>query len=110
MTNGMQKGKAGERELSKVLTTLFGVPVRRGQQYSGIDGKDVVGLPGVHVECKRVEKLNLDAAYAQARRDAKEGETPVVCHRKNRGDWMVTLRLGDLDKLATKLYLIMAQQ
>lgn len=110
MTNGMQKGKAGERELSKVLTSLFGVAVRRGQQYSGIEGDDVVGLPYVHVECKRVEKLNLDLAYAQSKRDAKEGETPIVCHRKNRGEWMVTLALADLDELAAKLYLIMAQQ
>lgn len=108
MTNGNQKGKAGERELSKELTRLFGVKCRRGQQYSGIDGNDVVGLPGVHVECKRVEKLNIDSAYAQSARDAKDDEVPIVCHRKNRGPWLVTLELDDLAKLATQLYLILS--
>lgn len=32
---------------------------------------------------------------AQARRDAREGETPVVMHRKDRCGWLVTLELED---------------
>lgn len=34
-------------------------------------------------------------AMNQAVRDAREGEIPVVMHRKNRTEWIVTMRLED---------------
>ena len=93
--NSREKGKRGELELARVLRSL-GYDCRRGQQYSGANGDaDVVGLPGVHIECKRVERLNLYDAMAQAKHDAREGETPVVAHRKDRCKWLVTLELED---------------
>lgn len=80
--NSRQKGAAGERELAKALRS-HGFETRRGQQYCGSNGDaDVVGLPGVHIECKRVERLNLEDAMAQSRADARPGEIPVVMHRK----------------------------
>ena len=97
--NSRQKGAAGERELANLLKE-YGYDTRRGQQYSGINGDaDVVGIPGLHIECKRVEKLNLDTALEQSKRDAREGEMPVVIHRKNRQEWKVTLSLKDFMKL-----------
>lgn len=91
--NSREKGKRGELELARALRAL-GYDCRRGQQFSGKNGDaDVVGLPGIHIECKRVERLNLYDAMAQARRDAREGETPVVMHRKDRCGWLVTLEL-----------------
>lgn len=64
--NSRDKGKRGELELAKVLRG-YGYDTRRGQQYCGANGDaDVVGLPGIHIECKRVERLNLDDAMAQA--------------------------------------------
>lgn len=94
--NSNRKGKVGELELSRVLRE-HGYDTRRGQQYCGADGSaDVIGLPYMHIECKRVEKLNLDAAMAQARSDAREGEIPCVMHRKNREPWKATLLLDDL--------------
>ena len=39
------------------------------------------GVSGIHVECKYVEKLNLEAAYQQSVRDEEavgKGENPVV--------------------------------
>lgn len=93
--NSRAKGKAGELELSRVLRE-HGYDTRRGQQYCGANGDaDVIGLPYVHIECKRVEKLNLAAAMAQARSDAIEGEIPCVMHRKNYEDWKVTMTLAD---------------
>lgn len=95
MPNSRQKGKRGELELAKILRE-HGYEARRGQQFSGANGDpDVVGLPGYHIECKRVEKLNLDLAMSQSERDAREGERPIVVHRKNRGEWLVTLHLAD---------------
>lgn len=93
--NSREKGCKGERELSKILRD-YGYTARRGQQYSGANGDaDVVGIPGVHIECKRVEKLNIHDAMQQAMRDARDGEIPVVMHRKNRTEWLVTMRLED---------------
>ena len=90
-----EKGKRGERELARALRE-YGYDCRRGQQYSGANGDaDVVGLPGVHIECKRQEKLNIHDAVAQAIRDKKDEELPAVFHRRDRTGWLVTMPLED---------------
>ena len=94
MTNSRAKGARAERELAHRLSE-HGFQCRRGQQFSGIEGEDVVGLPMVHIECKAVERLNLRDAMAQSERDAKEDQIPVVMHKKNRKPWLVTLNLED---------------
>lgn len=101
--NSREKGRKGETELAKILRER-GYEARRGQQFCGANGDaDVVGLPGYHIECKRVEKLNLEAAMEQSKRDARQGEIPIVAHRKNRHEWLVTLRLEDfLDIIQSK--------
>ena len=93
--NSRRKGKEGELELCRALRG-HGYECKLSVQYSGANGDaDVVGLPGIHIECKRVERLNLYDAIAQAKHDAREGETPVVVHRKDRCGWLVTLELED---------------
>lgn len=97
-----EKGKRGERELANLLKE-YGYDCRRGQQYCGSNGDaDVIGLPGIHIECKRVERLNLEEAMKQSISDteavcALQGEEiyPAVFHRRNRGSWLVTMRLED---------------
>lgn len=98
-----EKGKRGERELAALLRE-YGYNSKRGQQFCGLEGNaDVVGLPGIHMECKRVEKLNLSGAVKQAVRDCsaispaegKKPKLPAVFHRKNREEWLVTMRLDD---------------
>lgn len=99
MTNSKRKGAQGERELSSKLKE-YGYNTRRGQQYCGANGDaDVVGLPGIHIECKRVQKLNLYDAMSQAKADAKENELPTVFHRKDRSEWLVTMTLEDWMKI-----------
>lgn len=95
--NSRQKGKRGELELAKMLRDYGFTEARRGVQYSGANGDaDVVGIPGVHIECKRVERgLDLYKAMEQSSRDAREGETPVVFHRKNGKLWLVTMLADD---------------
>jgi hypothetical protein len=95
--NSIQKGKAGERELAGILRD-YGYDCRRGQQYNGLDGEDVVGLPNIHIECKRVQRLNIEDAMGQAKRDAKDN-MPVVFHRKNNCKWLVTMELDDFIKI-----------
>lgn len=66
--NSRTKGAVGEREVASMLRG-YGYKARRGQQYSGANGDaDVVGLPGIHIEVKRREKLNIYDAIDQAKR------------------------------------------
>ena len=94
--NSRRKGKTGELEFSR-LCKAEGYNTRRTAQYCGNTGEaaDVIGLPGIHVEVKRVERLNLDEAMSQAKRDANLGLLPIVAHRKNRGEWWVSMRASD---------------
>ena len=93
--NSRNKGKRGELEAAHLLKK-YGYDARRGQQFCGANGDaDVVGLPYIHLEIKRVEKLNIDEALSQSIRDAKDDEIPVVMHRKNRTEWKITMRLED---------------
>ena len=99
MINSKQKGSAGEREWAQICRMQGYENARRGQQYNGIEGKDVVGIPGLHCEVKRVESLNVHKAIEQAKRDARPGETPVVAHRRNREEWLITMRAEDFFRM-----------
>lgn len=92
--NSKQKGARGEREWAKVCREHGYTEARRGQQYNGIEGEDVVGLPGIHQEVKRVERLNIEEAMSQSKTDA-QGNIPIVAHRKNNCEWLVTVRAED---------------
>jgi len=69
--------------------------VRRGQQFSGLEGEDVVGLPGIHVEVKRVQALNIEKAMGQSMRDRLTSQMAIVAHRKDRCEWLITMRAND---------------
>lgn len=86
-----EKGKRGEREVAKLIKAFGFADARRGQQYNGLDGDDVVGLPGFHVEVKRVEHFQLWKALEQAGNDARQGDEPIVFHRKNGKPWVVVM-------------------
>ena len=96
--NSKQKGKRGELELAKALRQ-YGYDVRRSVQYNGKaeEGQpDLLGLPHIHVECKRTEKLKLYDAVDQAKRDSEGTEQlPVVFHRKNNCEWVAIMTLED---------------
>lgn len=98
--NSKRKGSAGERELAAKLRE-YGFDAKRNQQYTGggVDTPDVSGLPGIHIEVKRTERLNIYEAMAQAVRDAAGKKLPAVFHRRNRGRWMVTMELDDWMRL-----------
>lgn len=94
--NSRAKGKRAELQIAHYLQEHGYKDARRSQQYCGINSDaDVVGLPGIHVEVKMVERLNIDKAMQQSIRDAREGEKPAVFHRKNRQPWKVTMLLDD---------------
>lgn len=93
------KGKRFERALASRFRE-YGYDARRTAQYCGNtgDASDVVGLPGIHVEAKHVEKMSLYEWMAQAIRDAEaggKGNLPAVFHKKNNADILVTMRFED---------------
>ena len=106
--NSRAKGAIGERELAELLRS-WGYAAQRGQQFKGsADSPDVAGVPGVHFEVKRTEKLQLYAAVDQARRDAAGKAIPVVAHRCNgnkgarascKGDWLFVIGADDFRRL-----------
>lgn len=93
-----RKGNTGERELLGILQQ-HGDACRNEQRYIGGSGNPDIsftcGRHQFHVEAKRVERFNLHAAIQQAERDAVEGYTPIVMHRRNREPWYATLALSD---------------
>ena len=96
MINSKRKGTAGEREIASIFRDYGYTDAHRTAQFKGgPDSPDVVGLPGIHCEIKRVENLNIHKAYEQAERDAEGKKIPAVFHRRNREKWMVTMSLDD---------------
>lgn len=113
--SSQRKGREAERELAEILQA-YGFPdVRPGEPLNYGTEPDLVGLHGVHIECKRSEKLHIPEWMAQAERDAERFQdgAPAVYHRRSRQPWLVTMHLSDwiplyrawsgVDKLAEAL-------
>lgn len=99
MTNSRDKGKRYERHVAGLFKSE-GYDARRGQQFCGLEGDaDVVGVPLLHIECKHQERMQLYDWIAQAKRDARDGEIPVVIHKKNHCNDLVTMEFEDWIKL-----------
>ena len=93
------KGKRGELELAAILDG-YGYNVTRGASQNYGTEPDLSGLPGIHVEVKRQERLNLAAALEQSEREARRfGGLPAVFHRASRTRWKVTMYLDDWMKI-----------
>lgn len=94
--SSQRKGAEGEKELVMILREA-GYPVSRGGSMTFGSIADIVGLPGVHIEVKRAERLNLSEAMKQAARDAQRFRdgAPAVFHRRSREAWQVTMFLID---------------
>ena len=93
------KGKRGELELAAILDG-YGFSMKRGASQNYGTEPDLSGLPGIHVEVKRQERLNLAAALEQAERDASRfGGLPAVFHRASRTRWKVSMYLDDWLKI-----------
>lgn len=96
--NSKQKGARFERELAGRFRDYGYDESRRTAQYCGNtgDASDVVGLPGIHIEAKHQEQMRLYDWMEQAKRDSKgSGNIPVVFHKKNRAEILVTMRFDD---------------
>ena len=100
--NSRQKGKRGELECVHWLRDN-GFTARRGQQFKGTaDSPDVIaGIP-FHIEVKLREALNLYKAMEQAVKESPK--VPVIYHRKNRTEPLITMRAADWIELVKAVY------
>lgn len=90
------KGRRAEIELANYLTEKGfnaepGAPLNYGTE------PDIKGIEGLHIECKRHERIELNKWYTQATADAERMQdgVPVVIFRQNRRQWMICLSLSD---------------
>ena len=95
------KGVRGEQELASKLRELGIDGAYRSRQFCGsASSADVIGIPGIHAEVKRCERLSLYASYEQVLRDATgTDDIPTVFHRRNGQRWLAVLSLKDWAKL-----------
>ncbi len=99
--NSKQKGARFERQLASKFRD-YGYDSRRTAQYCGNtgDASDVVGLPGIHCEAKHQERMQLYDWMDQAKRDSKNtGNMPVVFHKKNNCEILVSMQFDSFMKL-----------
>ena len=89
-----EKGARGERLLRDYLNS-FGLAVRRG--YVFCRESDVVGMQGIHIECKFHERLNVRDAMDQAVKEAEKRKDglPAVFWKKSRKPWLTIMRTED---------------
>lgn len=89
------KGARTERTLAALLNEYGFDNVHRG--YTFHHESDVVGLEGIHIECKSVERLNIFKAMEQAESEAKKRNdgVPTVFHKRTRTGFLVTMRIQD---------------
>lgn len=102
--NSKQKGARFERKLASMFREYGYEDSRRTAQYCGNTGNasDVVGLPGIHAEAKHQERMQLYDWMDQAKRDAEaggEGRFPVVFHKKNNAEILVTMQFDTFMKI-----------
>ena len=56
-------------------------------------------MKGIHLELKKVEKLNIWNALAQSERDAGDGEIPAVVFARNRSKDYVVVPFDDFMRM-----------
>ncbi len=104
--NVRNKGASGEREAINIIKERMRLvearladtglhvkaasnDVMRNSLQSRSGGYDAHGIPIIALEIKRDEAMSLDAMWAQAQRQAKNRELPVLMWRRNKGKWAI---------------------
>jgi hypothetical protein len=105
--NNRQRGKYGERSARDAIKHywLMDGAHRTGQTSAKVSGADLAGTGDLHVEVKLRKTLSVEKFLEQAIRDARPGKVPVVVMRRDKGEWLVMLRISDSLKFAAELLL-----
>lgn len=94
-----QKGKRGEQEVVRLILPIYPLArsKRAGGESASVDrGRDILGTPGlciqVHLGQSATPQTKLREACAGA---LGTDDLPVAFTRRDREDWVVTLRASD---------------
>ena len=102
------KGRKLQNHIRDIFRSVFKDKLEEGDVESrqmGGSGTDVVLSPlakkliPFDVECKNVEKFNINETIKQAKANSKPDRIPLIVFTKNKDDVYVTLTLNDLLKL-----------
>ena len=95
------KGRRGEIELARYLQENGFTDAKPGAPLNYGKEADITGISGLHIECKRHERLEINKWYEQAAEDAARMQdgAPAVIYRQNRRQWMIVLSLNDFLKM-----------
>ena len=92
-----RKGARGELQVVELCHAHGWPRARRNFMSGGRGGGDVIeGPPGVHIEVKWRERLNVPATMDVARVAARPTDQVCLAHRRNHGGWLGTTDLDDL--------------
>lgn len=97
--NPKTKGVSGERDAIELLSSwayLAGhlLTIERNLEQVRKGGSDLIGIPGMDVEVKRVEADGINQWWDQCCKAAdKQGTHPLLMHRKNRHPWRFRTRV-----------------
>ena len=65
--------------------------------------RGVIGLDGVMTEVKRRQSMNIHKVMKESQAHCTEAMLPMILHRKDGEEWLLTIRLEDLPKALEKL-------
>lgn len=81
------KGGSAEREIVAKLQAAGFLGARRNFRSGANGGGDVVGVPDVHLEVKRQERVCVWEWIQQAEHDAFPTDVAIVAFRRSRSSW-----------------------
>lgn len=90
------KGAQFERDVQDMARAHGFRAARRAFASGAQGGADLTGIPGVALECKRAERIELRSWWQQTANAADAGETPVLALRWSRGPALAVLELDEL--------------
>lgn len=94
------KGAEGERSLCALLSSEFGLTIKRKLGQARDSGNDI-DAPPFRIECKRRKRAKtLYDWMRQVEKDMSAGDTPVVALRADGEEWLVFMRLPDWCRIA----------
>jgi Holliday junction resolvase len=93
-----RKGDDFERQVASILADELGADIRR-VLLSGPRGEgDVEGIPEVHIECRRRERVRLGQWFEEESHKAN-GKPFALIHKRSREPVFVTMSLSDWMRL-----------
>jgi len=101
-----ERGKRGERDARDAVREYLGIRgAYRAAQSSGSLSADLGGTGNIHIEVKLRKAIAVYDFIEQAIRDCKD-KVPAVLMRRDRGDWLLMLRLQDIKRFMEELHAI----